>query len=182
MGMAEAEALVRERLGMFAPAEPPPQDPSMFQQFMSEALRYAPLGAGPFGRGGPPPALPSSRYAPNPGQRYTLGQNAAQDPRFEYPILNRGEPVGQMTGRMEGLTGHTANIEAIGAGGGPLGGTPNTLGAAAMRQLLQELRRDYPNVVRAEGYRTSGARATEEALRRARGILQNLPKQRVDIP
>src|SRR5262245_21718612 len=55
MGMADAERLVRERLGLFAKAEPPPtpaqMDPSLFRQYVQEAAPYLNFLSAPMGLG-----------------------------------------------------------------------------------------------------------------------------------
>jgi GNAT superfamily N-acetyltransferase len=55
MGMAEAEQLARERLGLFARAEPPPTpaqtDPTLFQSFVREAAPYLNFLSAPNGLG-----------------------------------------------------------------------------------------------------------------------------------
>jgi len=175
----------------------------------SEMLRYAPLAMGPYGKYGPPPVLPKQPYVPNPNARYTLSENFISDPytpnSFAYDILDRGSPVGKVGGDVRG---HTANINWIGrsrAGSDldanmmrplppeatifdnplPLPPAPvraNTMGPAAMRFLRDEFRRDFPDVVTFTGHRISGARASDKAMRDARGVLQNMPRQTVIIP
>ena len=110
------------------------------QEFLRRALTQLPL------------ALRTSLRPPmpiNPNAEFSLSQNMmARDPnRFTYDIYNRGNRIGNATGRVDG---DTATIHQI--------GPADAVGVAGLRQLREGMRSDFPQVQRFTGARVSGAR------------------------
>lgn len=92
---------------------------------------------------------------------YTLSANEApSSPYFAYDILRDGVRMGHARGRVVGDTAQITGIYSSGAmrGRGFSEGA-NEFGPAALMQIREQFRRDFPDVTRFTGWRISGARA-----------------------
>jgi hypothetical protein len=109
---------------------------------------------------GPKPNRPTYTLSPNLAgsddvPRTAPAAGVKQGEPFYYHVIRDGEKIGSARGS---VGDDTAYLSWLGASG-----LENTLGANGIRQLIEAMRRDFPEVKEFRGYRLSGARAQGSA-------------------